>query len=146
MKTYKYTNVCQILSFIILFSVLVTTASVGQISVIVSKSSTQTISKDDAVQIFSGTKTTWPNGNKVQVVDQSESEVGGKFYDTFLSKSVNKVRLQWTKLVLSGQATAPIKATDDEDVKKNVSKDPNNIGYINSKSLDPSVKELFRIE
>ena len=146
MKTQNYIKVSKALLIVSLFFFLGYNSSFGQISVIVSKSSTQTLTKDDAKEIFSGAKTTWSNGNKVQVVDQSDTEVGGKFYSDFLSKSVNKVRLQWTKLVLSGQAVAPIKAADDEEVKKNVAKDPNNVGYINSKSLDPSVKELFRIE
>jgi len=118
----------------------------AQISVVVSKSSQQTISKNDAKQVFAGSKTTWSNGNKVQVVDQSETEVGKMFYDKYLGKSVSQVRVQWTKLVLSGQATAPIKASSDEEVKKNVSGNANALGYISTKSLDSSVKELFKIE
>lgn len=146
MKTNNFLKLFKALYFVSLFFFLGYNLNFGQISVIVSKSSSQTLTKDDAKEIFSGTKTTWSNGSKVQIVDQSDTEVGAKFYTTFLAKSLNKVRLQWTKLVLSGQAIAPIKASDDEDVKKNVAKDPNNVGYIYSKSLDPSVKELFRID
>ena len=146
MKTNNFIKAFKALLVVSLFFFLGYNSSFGQISVIASKSSTQTLTKDEAKEIFSGVKTTWSNGKKVLVIDQSDTEVGGKFYNDFLSKSVNKVRLQWTKLVLSGQAAAPIKATDDEEVKKNVAKDPNSVGYINSKSLDPSVKELFRIE
>ena len=51
-----------------------------------------------------------------------------------------------TKLVLSGQAVTPIKAQNDDEVKKNVSGKPNAIGYISTKSLDSSVKEIFKIE
>jgi len=68
------------------------------------------------------------------------------FYDKYLGKSVSQVRVQWTKLVLSGQATAPVKALSDEDVKKSVSGNANALGYISTKSLDSSVKELFKIE
>jgi ABC-type phosphate transport system substrate-binding protein len=133
--------------FIILMALLISNNnSFGQISVVVSKSSKQTISQSDAKEVFAGSKTTWSNGNKVQVVDQSGSDVGKIFYDKFLGKSVNQVRVQWTKLVLSGQATAPVKAADDDDVKKNVAGNANALGYISSKSLDSSVKELFRIE
>ena len=97
-------------------------------------------------EIFSGVRLTWSNGSKIQVVDQSESQIGNKFYDDFIGKSVNQIRVQWTKLVLSGQAVAPIKAQNDDEVKKNVSSKPNAIGYISTKSLDSSVKEIFKIE
>ena len=132
--------------FVFFFILFLQNVSYCQISVIVSSSSPNKISKDEAKEIFSASKTTWSNGNKIQVVDQSESETGKKFYDSFLGKPVNQVRVQWTKLILSGQAAAPIKAASDEDVKKNVSGSPNAIGYISSKSLDSSVKELFKIE
>jgi ABC-type phosphate transport system substrate-binding protein len=132
--------------FVFFFILFVQSLSYGQISVIVSSSSSHKLSKDEAKEIFSGSKTTWSNGSKVEVVDQSESEVGKKFYDSFLGKAVNQVRVQWTKLILSGQAAAPVKAANDEAVKKNVSGSPNAVGYISSKSLDSSVKELFKIE
>ena len=146
MKTSKHKLLIKnflFVSFIVLFA---QSFSYGQISVVVSSSSQNKVSKDEAKEIFSGARTNWANGSKVQVVDQSGSEVGAKFYDGFLGKSVNQVRMQWTKLVLSGQATAPTKAANDEEVKKNVSANPNALGYISSSSLDSSVKELFRIE
>lgn len=132
--------------FVFFFILFVQSISFGQISVIVSSSSPHKLSKDEAKEIFSASKTTWSNGSKVEVVDQSDSETGKKFYDSFLGKPVNQVRVQWTKLILSGQAVAPIKAASDDDVKKSVSGKPNAIGYISSKSLDSSVKELFKIE
>ncbi len=146
MKTNIFLKSSKTLLVLSLFFLLSYNSSFAQISVIVSRSSKQTLTKEDAKEIFSGSKTTWSNGNKAQVIDQSDTEVGSKFYNDFLSRSVNKVRLQWMRLVLSGQAIAPIKAADDEEMKKNVARDPNSVGYINSKSLDPSVKELFRIE
>ena len=144
MKTHKI--LIKNFLFVFFFILFAQSLSYGQISVIVSSSSSHKLSKDEAKEIFSGSKTTWSNGSKVEVVDQSESEVGKKFYDSFLGKAVNQVRVQWTKLILSGQAAAPIKATNDADVKKSVYGSPNAVGYISSKSLDNSVKELFKIE
>lgn len=146
MKTFNRLTTFNALLLTISFLVFGSSSILCQISVIVSKSSTQSLTKNEVKEIFSGTQTTWTNGKKVLVIDQSDSEAGSKFYNGFLSKSVNKVRLQWTKLVLSGIAIAPVKASNDDEVKRNVVKDPNNVGYIDSKSLDASVKELFRIE
>ena len=144
MKTHKI--LIKNFLFVFFFILFVQSLSYGQISVIVSSSSSHKLSKDEAKEIFSGSKTTWSNGSKVEVVDQSESEVGKKFYDSFLGKAVNQVRVQWTKLILSGQAAAPVKAANDEAVKKSVYGSPNAVGYISTKSLDSSVKELFKIE
>ncbi|MFH1194385.1 MAG: hypothetical protein V1720_01655 [bacterium] len=145
MKTLKY-NTLKIIFLSTLIMVLSCSLSYSQISVVVSKSSTQTLTKDAAKEVFSGARTTWSTGAKILVVDQSETEIGKKFYDVFLGKSASQVRVQWTKLVLSGQATAPVKASSDDDVKSNVAKNPNAVGYISTKSLDGSVKELFKIE
>jgi ABC-type phosphate transport system substrate-binding protein len=143
MKTKK------IISAVYFSFILILTAqnyNYAQVSVVVSKSSNNKLTKDEITEVFSGVRLTWSNGSKVQVVDQSESEVGNNFYKNFLGKSVNQIRVQWTKLVLSGQASAPIKAQNDEEVKKNVSSNPSAVGYISTKSLDGSVKEIFRIE
>jgi ABC-type phosphate transport system substrate-binding protein len=128
------------------FILFLPNVSYCQISIIVSSSSSHKLSEDEVKEIFTGSKTTWSNGSKIDIIDQSDSETGKKFYDNFLGKTVNQVRVQWTKLILSGQASAPIKASNDSEVKKTVSKNNNAIGYISSKELDNSVKELFKIK
>jgi ABC-type phosphate transport system substrate-binding protein len=117
----------------------------AQISIIVAKSSTQTATKEQAKEYFSGVQFAWPNGAKIQVVDQAESDRGKAFYESFVGKSVHQVRLQWTKLVLSGQAVGPKKAGDDAAVVKMVAEDPNAIGYVASSAVDGSVKEIVRV-
>jgi ABC-type phosphate transport system substrate-binding protein len=118
----------------------------AQVSIIVSKSSQQKVSKEEAKDIFSGATVSWGSGSKIQVIDQSDTEVGKTFYDSFVGKSPNQVRLQWTKLVLSGQAIGPKKLDGDDAVKTAVAGDPNAIGYIKSSALDGSVKEVARIQ
>ena len=132
--------------FLLILVFIAQSYNYAQISVVVSKSSSEKLTKNEVIEIFSGVRLTWSNGSKVQVIDQSDTETGKSFYDHFLGKSVNQVRVQWTKLVLSGQTIAPIKAQNDDEVKKNVSSKQNAVGYISSKSLDDSVKEIFRIE
>jgi ABC-type phosphate transport system substrate-binding protein len=118
----------------------------AQISVIVAKSTEAKATKTEVKEIFTGAKLKWPNGNKIQVVDQPDTELGKKFYDMVIGKSANQVRRQWTKLLLSGQAAAPIKQPADKNVKKIVAGNPNAIGYIATSALDDSVREILRIE
>lgn len=125
---------------------LAASPAVAQYSVIVSKSSTQKAGKDEARDMFTGVKLTWADGAKVVVIDQAESATGKGFYEKFIGKSTNQVRMQWTKLMLSGQAAAPKKCADDAAAKKAVAESPNAIGYVASSALDDTVKEIARIE
>jgi ABC-type phosphate transport system substrate-binding protein len=118
----------------------------AQISVIVNKDFAQEVNESLIKDIFATVKLSWPDGMKVQVVDQSSSEVGKEFYQRALNKKVTQVRLLWTKLVLSGQANAPVKCADDSEVKKAVAENKNSIGFIATKSLDDSVKEVLKVE
>lgn len=118
----------------------------AQISVVMAKSATAKVTKAEIKEIFSGAKLKWPNGNKIQVIDQPDTEIGKKFYASALGKSANQIRTQWAKLLLSGQAVAPIKCLSDKAVKKAVAGNPNAIGYISAGALDDSVQEILRIE
>lgn len=121
----------------------------AQISIIVSKSAkldSNDVKKADVKTIYTGNRLKWSNGNKIQVVDQAETGVGKKFYDLVLGKTLNQVRSQWTKLILSGQASAPVQCPSDKAVKKIVAGNPHAIGYIAASALDDSVKEILRID
>ena len=124
----------------------VCTSAQAQTSVVVSKTSPNTASESDVKAFFAGSKFQWPNGSKIQIVDQPNTQLADDFYSNFVGRSVNQIRKTWTKLLLSGQAEAPIKCADDEEVKKAVASNPNSIGFISSSSLDGTVKEIVKIE
>lgn len=146
MKKQTQYIVVYALAAVVLFSLVGINEARAQVSVIVSSSSPNAVSKEEAKSIFSGVTAAWPSGAKIQVIDQAETETGKTFYDKFVGKAASQVRLQWTKLVLSGQAAAPKKVNDDESVKKAVASDPNSIGFIKSSALDGSVKEIARVQ
>ncbi len=116
-----------------LFLALMLASSVptqAQISIVVSKSSHQTAGSADLRQMFTGERLTWSSGEKVTVVDQPEAAIGKAFYDRFIGKSLNQVRTEWMKLVLSGQTAPPKKCSDDNAVKEFVRENPNAVGFI----------------
>lgn len=117
----------------------------SQISIIVGKSVRHTVDVLQMRQMFSGAKLTWTNGEKVVIADQSDAAIGKKFYALFTGKTISQVRLEWMKLVLSGQASAPTKCMNDAAVKTYVRENPNAVGFISSSSVDESVKELYRV-
>lgn len=120
----------------------------AQISIVVAKSAkldSNDLKKSEIKEIFTGNKQKWSNGNKIQVVDQAETAIGKEFYEKVLNKSLNQVRHYWTRLMLSGQASAPLQCPSDKIVKKVVAGSAHAIGYISTSSLDDSVKEILRI-
>lgn len=124
-------------------------AARAQISIVVAKTAkldSNDVKKSEIKAIYTGNKLKWSNGHKIQVVDQAETSLGKKFYELVLGKTLNQVRSQWTKLMLSGQASAPAQCPSDKVVKKFVASNPNAIGYIASGALDNSVKEIWRLE
>jgi ABC-type phosphate transport system substrate-binding protein len=123
---------------------LATEAS-AQISVVVSASQSKTLTEAQIAEIFAGASTTWPDGTKVQIVENGDAVLTQKFFAKVVKKPTALVRSQWTKLALSGQGAAPKKGANAAAVKDLVSKSPGAIGYINSSDLDSSVKELLKV-
>lgn len=117
----------------------------AQISVIVSASQSKTLTESQIAEIFAGASTTWPDGTKVQIVENGDAVLTQKFFAKVVKKPTALVRSQWTKLALSGQGAAPKKGADAAAVKDLVKKSPGAIGYINTSDLDDSVKELLKV-
>ncbi len=117
----------------------------AQISLIVSKESRVSPTSSELKDIFNGLKLQWSDGTRIVVVEQGGTKVGKAFCESFLGKSVSQFRNAWTKLVLGGQANAPLKQTDDASVLRQVAQNPSAIGFVATASLDESVTEVYRV-
>jgi len=117
----------------------------ARIAIVIGKNSTHTINKNDIKKIFIGEKQNWANGNKVIVVTQYNTITGKSFSKHYLNIEVYKLLLIWEKLVLSGQINRQIKCKDDDDVKQEVNKHKDRVGYIDASKVDGSVKVLLYI-
>ena len=138
---------CIMMCFLVMgFGILACANAQAQVSVVVSKSSAHNPGEADVKSFFSAVKFAWENGAKVQVVEQPDTEVATAFYTKFLGKSVSMIRKEWTKLILSGQASAPVKCANDDAVKKAVAANGDAIGFISSSSVDGTVKEVLKIQ
>ncbi len=144
LKALRYSKMLLLLLILFIYCSNETVAQ--SISVVVSKSSKNVPSQSDIKKIFTAKKLNWSGGNTIQVVDQAKTDTGNNFYNKFINVNPNRVLVDWTKLVLSGQATAPTKCNDDAAVKKEVASNPDTIGYILSSSLDDSVIEVAKLE
>ncbi len=117
----------------------------AQISVVVSASSAVRPSEREIVEMFTGLRTKWSDGGRVQLVDQADTPVGQKFYEGFLRQPAARVRKELTRLVFSGEALPVWRLDGSAAVKRTVAANPASIGYIATSALDESVREVYRI-
>ncbi len=105
------------------------------------------ITPKQAKSLFLGKAKKLPDGEKAKVVDQSKSSASREvFLKKVLKKSEKKLKAYWSKQVFSGKASPPKQLDDDAAVKSYVSSTAGAIGYIDSASLDDSVKPVLTIE
>lgn len=118
----------------------------AQISVVVSATSAARPTEREVVEMFVGLRTKWPDGGRVQLVDQAETSVGERFYEGFLRQPVARVRKELTRLVFAGEALPVVRVGGSDAAKRAVAANPMSIGYIASAALDETVREVYRIQ
>lgn len=93
--------------------------------------------------IFLAKTNKFPNGVFVKFINQTEgSPVANEFDKKVLRKTVAQLKSYWMKLVYTGRARLPGKLASDAEVKKWVAAAVGRIGYIDSASVDNTVKVL----
>ncbi len=129
-----------------LLMLLVSFSARAEISVIinpgtgVSSASIKMIKK-----IFLGKKSSI-EGVDVVAVDQEEgSAIRDEFYLKVAKKNAAKLKNYWSKMIFSGKAVPPDVVGDDAAVISWVAKKKNGIGYVNSSSVNGTVKVVLTV-
>lgn len=116
-------------------------ANMAQAEVVVvvgTKNPAASMSKERASDIFLGKAT------NLTPLDQPESSaLRDDFYSKVTGKSAAQAKSYWSKLSFTGKGTPPAEAQNSADIKKQVSGNPNLIGYIEKAAVDSSVKVLY---
>lgn len=116
----------------------------ADIAVVVSKSSpVNKLTKDQVQDIFLSKKTSYPDGGSAVPLDNKESDVRDKFYDSVLEKTSAQVKSYWSKVIFTGKGTPPKEFDNSTEIKKIVASNPATIGYIDKSKVDASVKIVF---
>lgn len=97
--------------------------------------------------IYLGKLKSWPDGSALMVADQ---DAGSKVRKTFIVEVVGKKEKKydayWAKKAFSGKGVQHRSLANDEAVKLWVVKHKGSIGYIDSSSVDSTVKVLFTVK
>ncbi len=119
----------------------------AEISVIVHPDNTISSIKEKATKkIFLGKSKKFPSGGKAVPIDQAGgSAVRDDFHSKVTRKNAAKLKAYWSRMVFTGKAQSPKEVADDAAVISKVSGDSKAIGYVDSGSVNDTVKVVLTI-
>ena len=131
---------------LLISSVLLSVISYAEIAVIVSSNNyNDSLDKDNISRVFLGKTKKFPDGGQAVPVDQKAGSSARESFNTnVLGKSSSQLKAYWSRLIFTGKGTPPKESGDDLAVKKLVAENPNLIGYVNSETVDGSVKVVYK--
>ena len=127
-------------------AIAVAPAFAGTVVIVSANSPVKSLSKDDAAALYLGKTTSLPGGGSAKLFDQGDSSpLREKFYQAATGKSASQVKSVWSRLVFSGRAVPPKELADDAAVVKAVAADPSAVGYVDSGSVNGSVRAVLQL-
>lgn len=113
----------------------------ADVAVIVHPSNSNTIDESFIKKAFTGKVKSFENGDTVVAINQeSETKSVGEFNEKLLNKSASQLKAYWSKQLFTGKGTPPKEVSNDDEVIKLVSTNPNLIGYVDASTVNDSVK------
>ncbi len=116
-------------------------------AVIVNSANTNQVDEQFIQKAFLGSVGRWPSRANIVLVELPETSPETiHFYNKILHKSPTAVRDIWAANYFTGKASPPKQGATDDEVKRLVAANKNAIGFINSGSVDGSVKVIYTVK
>lgn len=104
------------------------------------------IRKQDVNRAYLGFAKSFPSGESIQLIDQSErSRHREIFYRVIVRKNSTQMKQHWARLAFTGQGKPPKVLSDDIAIRKMVAATPGAIGYIDEAAVNESIKVIFTL-
>ncbi|THF65369.1 hypothetical protein [Pseudothauera rhizosphaerae] len=103
------------------------------------------LSREQADQLYMGRRNTLPDGTPVQLIDLPAGPARDRFYLLLTGKNPAQVRAWWSRQVFSGRALPPREAADADEVRRRVADVPAAIGYLPADEAADGLKILLRL-
>lgn len=114
------------------------------VAIVSVRSSVTALDKTQVADIFLGKESHFPNGVNAVPIDQAEgSAVRDEFYAKIAGETAAQIKAYWSKIIFTGRGQPPPSVSNDIEMKKRISKNPDAIGYIDRSSVDKSVRVVF---
>ncbi|ROQ19569.1 hypothetical protein EDC38_0153 [Marinimicrobium koreense] len=93
--------------------------------------------------IYLGRLTQLPGGEPVRPIDQTEqTPAHGEFYQQYLGRTPAQIRSHWSRLIFTGRGQPPKAVRSNDDMARELSRNPNTIGYMAPEAVPDSLRIL----
>ena len=116
-------------------------SAVAGVVAIVNKANTAA-DKATIGKLYTGEAKSWSDGSSAKLYDLSAEAERESFCQAYTGKSAGAIKSTWAQAVFSGRGVPPKVLDSDADVKSEVAKDKNAVGYVNESSVDGSVRAV----
>ncbi len=116
-------------------------SAVAGVVAIVNKSNTAA-DKATIGKLYTGEAKSWSDGTQAKLFDLSGEAEREAFCKAYTGKSAGAIKATWAQAVFSGRGVPPKILDSDDDVKSEVAKDKNAVGYVSEASVDGSVRAV----
>lgn len=130
-------------------SILACTSSYcsADISIVVNIENYNDIPQSYLKKLFLGQRKSFPDGRAAQpLVHEENSEIANHFNLLLLNRNLQQYKSYWARIIFTGKGHPPEEIYNDQEMIARISRNSNAIGYINSSSLNSSVREIYRIK
>ena len=133
-------------SSLVLGSALFTNVASAEIAIVVNPANGNAVDVAEIKRIFLGKQSSFADGSPAVALDQAEGSAPvAEFNEKVLNRSASQLKAYWSKLIFTGKGQPPEKVAGDADVLKMVAGSPDKIGYVDSASVDGSVKVILKL-
>ncbi len=116
-------------------------ASADLVVIVNAESGVESLTRDEAVNVFMGRYRKLPSGVAALPVDQAGEKAA--FYKALLNKELPEVQSYWARLVFSGQGSPPRQMENTTEVIDVVINNKGAIGYIDRADINDRVKVVL---
>lgn len=116
----------------------------AEVAVIVHPSNDSALSDSDIKKIYLGKSRNFSNGATAVAVDLPEGTATRvAFIDAIVEKSETQFKSYWSRLIFTGKGIPPKILQNDAEVVDLVSRNPDVIGFVDTSSVNDSVKVVL---
>ena len=106
----------------------------------------ESLSHEAVTNIFMGRFRALPSGNPAQPIDQPrDTPLRAQFYQRLVNKDQAAVNAYWSRLHFSGKATPPLQTASEDEVIRQVLRQPGGIAYIRRAQVDNRLRIVFEL-
>lgn len=116
----------------------------AEVSVIAHPSNGASFDTKTVSKIFLGKSKKFPGGGSAVPIDQAQGTAArDEFHANVTRKKSAQLKSYWSRIVFTGKGQPPKEVASDTEVMALIAKNPNMIGYVNSSSVNASVKVIL---